>query len=202
MLALVVRGGAASPVARAAAPAPAPPAPAQVVEQVVAVVRGPGAPQPRVITLTRLEEEARIALVARGGVGAATAPLDTPALRAALAWLVDQTLLGDEAARLQVFEADPAEAQGELRRFRERFARPADYRAFLDRLELPEDELAAVLRRTLRVQRYVESRAGAGDRAAVEQRVRSLVDDLRRRSEVRIVAEELAPRAHGAGGAP
>lgn len=141
----------------AGAPAAAAP---QVVDEVVAVVRGPGAPQPRVITLTRLEEEARIALVSRGAVAAATAPLDRAALRATLEWLVDQTLLGDEVARLQILEVAPAEVDEALRRFRNRFSRPADYRAFLDRLELSEEDVAAVLRRTTRVQRYLESRAG------------------------------------------
>jgi hypothetical protein len=132
----------------------------QVVERVVAVVRGPGAPQPRVITLTRLEEEARIALVSRGAVAAAAAPLDAAALRAALDWLVDQTLLGDEVARLQVLEVEPGEVEDELERFRGRFARRPEYAAFLERLELAEEDVAAVLRRTLRVQRYVESRTG------------------------------------------
>jgi len=125
--------------------------------------------------------------VSRGAIGAAVAPLDRAALRAALVWLVDQTLLGDEAARLQVFEVEQADLDAEVQRFRERFARPADYRAFLDRFELSEEELARVLRRTLRVQRYVESRAGAGEPAAVERKVRSMVEDLRRRSEVRIL---------------
>jgi hypothetical protein len=162
-----------------------------LAEAVVAVVRGPGAPAPRVVTLTRLEEEARIALVARGATGAAVAPLDQAALRAALDWVVDQTLLGDEAARLQIFEVEQADLDAEVRRFRERFARPAGYRAFLDRLELSEDELGAVLRRTLRVQRYVESRAGGGDAVAVERKVRSMVEDLRRRSEVRIIDQLL-----------
>lgn len=170
----------------AEAPPPARGQPA-LVEEVVAVVRGPGAPKARIVTLTRLEEEARIALVSRGAIGAAVAPLDRAALRAALVWLVDQTLLGDEAARLQVFEVEQADLDAEVQRFRERFARPADYRAFLDRFELSEEELARVLRRTLRVQRYVESRAGAGEPAAVERKVRSMVEDLRRRSEVRIL---------------
>jgi hypothetical protein len=163
---------------------------APVVEEVVAVIRGPGAPQPRVVTRTRLEEEARIALVSRGGTAAATAPLDRAALRAALTWVVDQTLLGDEATRLQLFEVDAAEAEAELRRFRQRFGTPAEYQAFLARLDVAEEDLGAVLRRTLRVQRYVESRAGSSDPAVVERKVRAMVDDLRRRSEVRVLAAD------------
>ncbi len=71
---------------------------APMVEEVVAVVRGPGAPQPRLVTWTRLEEEARIALVSRGGIDAATAPLDRAALRAALTWVIDLPVTVPEAA--------------------------------------------------------------------------------------------------------
>jgi hypothetical protein len=158
-----------------------------VREEIVALVRGPGAAQPRVLTLTRLEDEARVALVSRGGTDAAAAPLDAAALRAALDWLVDQTLLADEATRLEVLDVDPADVDAELRRFRERFGGETAYRAFLDRLELAEEELAGMLRRALRVARYVESRTAASDPEGAARRVRALVADLRARSDVRIV---------------
>ena len=136
----------------------------RVVEQVVAVVETPASPRPRVITLTRLEMEARIALISRGATGAAEAELDLPALRAGLSWLVDQTLLIDEVVRLQVFEVDRAEALEELKRFQARFAAPADYRAFLSRYDITEEELLVVLRRMLRVQRYLDSRVSGAAR--------------------------------------
>jgi hypothetical protein len=136
----------------------------RIVEQVVAVVETSASPRPRVITLTRLEMEARIALISRGATGAAEADLDLPALRAGLSWLVDQTLLLDEVVRLQVFEVDRAEALEELRRFQARFAAPADYRAFLSRYDITEEELLVVLRRMLRVQRYLDSRVSGAAR--------------------------------------
>jgi hypothetical protein len=170
--------------ARASGAAPA------VVERVVAVIRSPAAQQPRVLTLTKLEEETRVALVARGGTLAATAPLDAQALRAGLDWLVDQTLLADEAARLQLPDVDAVEVAGELQRFKARFHRPADYAAFLARLDLPEEELAGTLRRGARVRRYLESRLGrSGDlsdeRAAAE--AKAVAADLRARAEVRVL---------------
>jgi len=171
----------------------------ELVEQVIAVVRGPGTPQPRVITLTRLKEEARIALVSRGATQAASAPLDADTLRATLEWLVDQTLLGDEVARLQVFEVTPGELEAELRRFRERFADPGAYVAFLARLDLEEDDVAAVLRRMLRVQQYVQSRitggSGVGEEEALAwitanpDRVRGLEPAAAQR-EARLALEE------------
>lgn len=162
LAALLAAGGALPTAPAAAGGGPTAPPPGRVVEQVVAVVRTPSATQPRVITLTRLTEETRIALVSRGAAEAATAELDAAALRAGLEWLVDQILLLDEVVRLQVYEVDRGDVLEELRRFQERFAAPGGYRAFLAAADLTEEELLVVLRRMLRVQRYVDSRvAGA-----------------------------------------
>jgi hypothetical protein len=198
----------------------------EVLDEVAAVVRAPGG-EVRVVTLSKLREEARIVLVSRGANDAAFRPLDAPALKASLQWYVDQILLFDEAARLRVFEVDRTEVLGELRRFRERFARPEDYRTFLEANELSEEELMAVLRRTLRVQHYLDGRvmrtARVGDAEVetyyrahrtdfggmsleqvkdpirahlseerVQAEVKSLVADLRARSDVRLVGS-LAP---------
>jgi hypothetical protein len=131
----------------------------QELERVVAVIRSPAASQAHVVTLSRLRQETRIALVSRGVMSAATQPLGAASLSVGLEWLVEQTLLSDEAARLQVFDIDPSDAASELARFRARFARPADYAAFLGRWDMGEDEVEAVLRRALRVRRYLENRA-------------------------------------------
>lgn len=148
--------------APAAAPAVAPPAGATVVEEVVAVVRNPPGAAARPITLSRLTEEARIVLVSRGGAEAAFRPIDDRALAATLAWLVDQTLLSDEAARLQLAEVGRDQAAAELRRFQSRFADPGAWSRFLASTGLTEDEVSAVLARMLRVDRYLETRLGKG----------------------------------------
>src|SRR5574341_1471188 len=114
-----------------------------VVEQVVAVIRAAGS-EPRVVTLTKLTEEARIVMISRGATDAASRPLDGPALKATLDWYVDQTLLSEEAARLKVFDVEPGEARAELDRFRKRFARPEDYGAFLAANDLTEEDVLAV----------------------------------------------------------
>src|SRR5512143_3301471 len=99
------------------AAAPLAPAPA-VLEEVVAVVRNPlGAPA-RIITLTRLVEEARIVLASRGAVEAAGRPIDSQVLRATLEWVLDQTLLSDDAGRLQVAEVARERVAAELARFK------------------------------------------------------------------------------------
>jgi hypothetical protein len=188
----------------------------QIVEQVVAVVRTPASTQARIITLTRLEEEARIALVSRGAAAAAEAALDGPALRAGLEWLIDQILLHDEVVRLQAFEVDRADAQEELRRFQARFADHGAYRAFLARCDMTEEELLVVLRRMVRVQRYVGSRVtGAArvretevdrwlaehgapegqDRTAVRAAARARIAEERTASELKALLGELRGRA-------
>lgn len=150
---------AAAPGTRAAEAEPSAGEPGRVVEEVVAVVRPPGG-EARVITLTKVAEAGRIALVSRGGLEAADRPLDGAALHASLEWYIDQILLHDEAARLEVFEVGRADALAALARFRDVFPRPEDYRAFLVALEIEEEELLSMLRRMLRVRRYLESRLG------------------------------------------
>ncbi len=162
-----------------AAPAPGD----RIVEEVVAVVRNPPSAPARIVTRTKLVEEARIALVSRGATAAATGPLDRAALRAALEWLLDQMLVSDEAARLRLDDADRREVLAELRRFQDRFATFAEYERFLEAAELSEDELVATLGRMLRVQRYVQSRVGRAARVGEDDVDRWL-------------------RQRGAGGAP
>jgi hypothetical protein len=130
-----------------------------VVDEVVAVVRTRGG-EASVITLTRVTEEGRIALVSRGGIEAAFARLDGAVLRASLDWYVDQLLLLDEAVRLQVFEVDRAAALSEMTRFKGAFPSPRDFKAFLFEIDVTEEEVLATLRRSLRVRRYLESRLG------------------------------------------
>jgi len=168
-------GAPAAEPAPAEGPAPGG-APGQVVEQIVALVRNPAASPPRPITLTKLVEEARVALVGQGALEAATAPLDPAALRAALRWLVDQVLVAEEAARLGVDEVARDDLAGELRRFRERFPDPAAFQRFLQAADLSEDELAVTLARGLRVQRYLESRVGRSARVGDEELTRALAE--------------------------
>ena len=149
-----------------ALPGEPPGAGGRVVEEIVAVIRNPPGAPPRTVTLTKLTEEARVALVSRGATGAATGPLDREALGAALEWLIDQMLVADEAARLRIDEVQRGDVLDELRRFRGRFAGPAQYARFLAASELTEDELLVTLARMVRVQRYVESRVGRAARVA------------------------------------
>ncbi len=206
--------------AAVAAPSAAPPPPSgpgdgsAVVEEVVAVVRNPlGAPA-RTITLTRLVQEARIVLVSKGAVEAAARPIDAQVLRATLEWVLNQTLLSDEAARLQVAEVTREQVAAEVGRFRGRFQGDGAYARFLASAELSDEEVSAVLARMLRVDRYLETRVGRGgaisdeevrqyareqglsveSRAALEA-VRARIGEARVDSAVRDLLAELRGRA-------
>jgi len=191
-----------------------PAAGSRVVEEVVAVVRNPLGSPARIITLTRLVEEARIVLASKGAVEAAARPIDSQVLRATLEWVLDQTLLSDDAGRLQVAEVTGDQVAAELGRFRGRFPDAAAYARFLASAELSDEEVSAVLARTLRVDRYLETRVGRGgavadddvrqyagerglsveSRAALEA-VRARMTEARVGSAVRDLVAELRGRA-------
>ena len=208
MLAALVSAAVLAGAASAAPPEGA------VVEKVVAVIRNPAGSAPRIVTLTRLVEEARIALVGRGALEAASRPIDGPALRATLEWLVDETLVADEAARLRLDELDSGTLAAEVRRFAARFPSEAEYRRFLEATDLAEEELAASLARGLRVRRYLESRVGrvirvsdadldralaergvASPSPAVREAVRGDLVAARARAQARELVAELHARA-------
>ncbi len=191
-----------------------PPLDSRVVEEIVAVVRNPASAPPRVVTLTKLTEEARIALVSRGASAAATGPLDAAALRAALDWLLDQMLLADEAARLRVDEVPREDVLAELRRFKAQIGSPQEYDRFLRSSDLTEDELVVTLARMVRVQRYVASRVGraarvpddvvdrwlrdrgaAGASAPAREAARAQIADERTQAQVKELIAELRARA-------
>ena len=113
-----------------------------------------------IVTLTKLVAEARIALIGRGALLAASRTMDGPALRATLDWLIDEMLVSDEAERLMVGEVDRSAVSAELKRFEGRFSSEREYRQFLERAGLSEQEVSAALARGVRVRRYLESRLG------------------------------------------
>jgi hypothetical protein len=213
VLSLLLAALLAEPAAGPSAPPAAGPE-GRVVEAVLATVQASPIRPVRPITLTRLREEARIALVARGGIQAAFAPLDAAALSASLEWLIDQTLVAEEADRLMVAEVGRDEAELEVRRFRDRFDARADYDRFLSENDLAEDELAVTLARTLRVQRFVERRVGASVKvteaeidgylasrgvapgpSAAREAVRAHLGERRLAAEVKTIVAELRARA-------
>ncbi|HEX8819050.1 MAG TPA: hypothetical protein VF794_03925 [Archangium sp.] len=124
----------------------------RLVDRVVAVI------ETQVLTLSELEFETRVALVQRGGVRAAEAPLDEQTLRGALELAINQRLLVAGADRLRAFQAERSEVEARLRTFRERFESEPALLDFLARHDADLEQLTAVLERGVRAERILDSR--------------------------------------------
>lgn len=169
---LLLAALAAPPTAEASAPAP----PRRLLDRVAAVLDK----QP--LLLSEVELEMRVALVQRSGAEAADKALTDRELDAALARAIHYRLALAEAERLDVFPPAEGESARLLRAFAARFPTPASYGSFLQRCDVAESSVAAILQRDLRVERYIDSR--------VQARARISEDDLRERYASRPAAYE------------
>ncbi|QSQ15164.1 hypothetical protein [Myxococcus landrumensis] len=124
----------------------------RVVDRVVAIIEG------RVLSLSELEFEARVALIQRGGVQALDVPLDEQTLRGALELVINQRVQVLNADRLQAFPAEPSEVEARLEVFRVRVGGPEALARFLARSDVDLEGLKAVLARGLRAERVLDSR--------------------------------------------
>lgn len=152
-------------VAAVAQPAP------RVLDRAVASVQG------KVISASQLEFEARVLLVNAGGVQAAFAPLDHEALESGLRAIIDQRLALLEADKLEAYPLEPGELERAIAAFRARFESEARFAAFLAQHEAALEDLAEVLRRSLRAQRALEGKLRL--RAQVPEREARAVQAVR-----------------------
>jgi len=97
-----------------------------VLDRVVALVDG------RVLSWSQLDFEARVMLIDRGGVDAATAPLDASTLQNALDLAVAQRAATAEADKLNAYPVEPAEIDQRLRTFESRFPNTAAFQSFIE----------------------------------------------------------------------
>lgn len=124
----------------------------RLLDRAVASIEG------RVITRSQLDFEARVLLIAAGGVQAAFAPLDEQVLEASLRAIVDQRLALLEADKLETYLLEPGELERAVAAFRARFDGEARFAAFLASHEAELNDLSEVLRRSLRAQRALEGK--------------------------------------------
>lgn len=161
-LATIASDAAPPDEASAQAAAPAPVGGPQLLERVVAVFTSAGEGKRAALTLSELEVEARLALVGRGAVEAASAPLPDDTLAASMDWLIAELLLYEEARRLELHHVEPAEVQREVEALQARFPSEEAFRFFLHTHEIARSDLARTARRRLVVVRYLESRIRLG----------------------------------------
>jgi hypothetical protein len=124
----------------------------QVLDRVVAQVDG------QVITLSDVRFEARVAMVERGGVSLADAPLDEAALRSALELAIAQRAAGAEADRLGSFPLEASDVEVRVELFEARFPNHAALVLFLRAAGADESQLREVLGRAMRAERALDAR--------------------------------------------
>lgn len=124
----------------------------RVIDRAVASIEG------RVIAWSQLDFEARVLLIDAGGVNAAFAPLDQQVLEASLKAVIDQRLAVLEADKLEAYPLDAGELEGAIARFRARFESEGRFADFLATYEADLNDLAEVLRRSLRAQKALEGK--------------------------------------------
>jgi hypothetical protein len=124
----------------------------QVVDRVVAQVDG------QVVTLSDIRFEAHVAMVERGGISLADAPLDEAALRSALELAIAQRAAGAEADRLGSFVLEPRDVEERVGRFEGRFPSHAALLLFLYTAGADESQLRDVLGRAIRAERALDAR--------------------------------------------
>lgn len=140
-----------------------------VLDRVVATVDwGEGRGHRVILTWSDLELEARVALLQRGAIGAADAPLPADTLAASLEWLIAEHLLFAEADQLGLAGVDGEEIVEALAGLRQRFPDEESFERFLERQEAAE-ELPRILRRRIVVDRYLASRLRLGGAVTDEQ---------------------------------
>jgi hypothetical protein len=173
-----------------------------VVDRVVAQV------DDQVITLSDLRFEARVALVERGGVTLADAPLDEGTMKSALDLAIAQRAAGAEADRLGTFQLEAADVEVRLRSFENRFPDRAAVDQFLRANGADKSQLAEVLGRVLRAERALDARVrlraqvseaevrraweAAGSPGSLEQARAAIRGELVRERYAAAAREELA----------
>jgi hypothetical protein len=158
-------------------------APGKVIDRVIAVVNQ----QP--ILLSELEFEVRVMLVSKGGLEAASAPVSDETLAAVLEQTIIERLAVAEADRLQAIDVSEAEVEKDLKAFEGHFKTDKQLAAFLESQEATRDDLAAVLRRMRRANKFLfeQSRSTHAEASALQPRVKRQIDDLRAKADIRIV---------------
>ncbi|HEY1335258.1 MAG TPA: hypothetical protein VGF31_13440 [Myxococcaceae bacterium] len=128
------------------------PVDARVLDRVVALVDG------RVLSWSQLDFEARVMLIDRGGVEAATAPLDAATIQNALDLAIAQRAATAEADKLNAYPVEPAELDQRLRTFESRFPSSAAFESLLKAHDADRASLAEVLARAVRTEKFIEGR--------------------------------------------
>ncbi len=123
-----------------------------VLDRSVASVDG------RVVTQSALDFETRVLLISAGGADAATAPLSFDDLKKGLELIIDHRVTTLEADKLDAYQLEAGESERLVARFRDAIGGEPQLRRFLDDHEAELNDVAQVLRRSLRSSRVLDGR--------------------------------------------
>lgn len=112
----------------------------------------------RVVTQSQLDFETRVLLVSAGGTEAAFAPLSFDDLKRGLELIIDHRVITLEADKLDAYQLDLGEGEKLVARFRDSIGGDAQLRRFLDLHEAELNDVAQVLRRSVRSGRVLDGR--------------------------------------------
>lgn len=162
------------------------------IDRIVAVV------DQDTVTETELMAEARLALVLRGAMKAAQAPLSASFLETFLDYLVNQLLISTEARRLGAVEVSDDELVDARQALIDNFPSTAAFRRFLSDFGVSEERLNASLLRDLRNGRYVTNRMRvrligselAPSSPEYRRALKLWLDELRDASKIRLLGED------------
>lgn len=162
-----------------------------LVDRVVAVV------DKQAITQSELLTEARVALALQVGEAAASGDLYADFLRTFVDFLVNQSLIAQQARRMGSAEVGEADIDRELRRFIMRFRSSDAFNAFLRRFDISDEVLRNIITRTLRNDRYIADRmrlrlldadaAAARSSTKYKEALARWITELRESAEIRLL---------------
>ncbi len=112
----------------------------------------------RVITQSQLDFETRVLLVSAGGAEAAFAQLGLDDLKKGLDLIIDHRVTTLEADKLDAYQLEAGENERLVARFRDAIGGDAQLRRFLDEHEAELNDVAQVLRRSVRSGRVLDGR--------------------------------------------
>lgn len=176
---LIVAGLAAQPAVPARAPERV------ALEAVAAVV------DRKVVTVTEVEAEARLAVLEKAGAAAAGEPLDGRLLRTMLDHVVTQELLAVEARRTLAVVIKEGVVESKVQALREGFATPEEAHAFFSRHAIDDELLRARARRDLMNQALLSEVLARAGQPTDDEVKRSLNDPRADAARIGVEKERL-----------
>jgi len=165
-----------------------------LVERVVAVVGD------QVITLTEVEETARVIWIAQGGTPKSVDSVPATVRDTVLGYLIDQAVIGQFVVRYGYEDASKFSRDAKLQSFVDKFESRDAYEAFMRRFQIDEDEVVRLFKRQGRNEAFLRERGRlrllAAGSSIDSSALQSAMDDafVEMKAQLKIVRSEVTGR--------